>query len=176
MKLKKLSLLWMWLTTLLLLAGCGYRLVGSSSLPAHIKKIAIPKFVNKTQEPEIEDVLTQAMRTVFNRRGKVKLVGKETADALLSGIIFSYNDDEAIDFNDQNNPSQYRLTITVDIELQDLTTDRILWKEQQLQRTADFDGGEDYDLSEETENKRTALENLANDLAQEVLTLSTESF
>jgi hypothetical protein len=145
-------------------------------LPPHIKAVAIPTFVNDTNEPGIEDVLTQAMRTVFMRGGKVKIVGKDSADAVLTGVILLYNDDEAIEFNDQNNPSKYRLTITVDIELHDQTTDSILWEAQQLQRMADFDGGEDYELSEETENRRKALEELANDLAKEVLALSTEGF
>jgi outer membrane lipopolysaccharide assembly protein LptE/RlpB len=174
MKLKKFFLFGMWLTILLLFAGCGYRLVGSSSLPSHIKTIAIPTFDNDTNEPGIEDVLTQALRTVFLRGGKVKLVGKDSADALLSGKILWYNDDEVIEFNEQNNPSKYRLTITLDITLEDRTTGKVLWQDQQLQGTSDFSGGDDSGLS--TESKQQKLEELASELAEKVRALSTKGF
>lgn len=174
--LKKYGSLGLFSLVLLTLSGCGYTLVGRSSLPYHIKTIAIPTFDNFTLEQGIEDVLTQAMIDVFVRGGKVQLVVEDTADALLTGAIHTYNDNEAVDFNEQNKPFKYRLAITVDIELRDLTTDNILWQAQQLQGTADFLGGEDYDLSAETENKRKALEELATELAEKVFALSTEGF
>lgn len=158
------------------LSGCGYTLVGQGSLPAHINAIAIPMFENLTLEQGIEDVLTQAMIDAYVRGGKVQLVAESAADALLLGTVQGYNDEEAIEFNDQNDPLKYRLAITLDVELRDLTTDTTLWQSDGMQETADFLGGPDYNLAEENENKQAALAELAEDVASKVFALSTEGF
>ncbi len=158
------------------LSGCGYTLVGQGSLPAHIETIAIPTFDNMTLEQGVEDVLTQAMIDVYVRSGKVQLVVESAADAILIGTVRSYNADEAIEFNDQNDPLKYRLTATIDIELRDLTNDSSLWKSEEMEGTADFLGGPDYNLADENENKRIAFAELAEELAETVFALSTEGF
>lgn len=157
-------------------SGCGYTLAGQGSLPGHIKTLAIPTFGNLTQEQGVEDVLTQAMIDVYARGGKVQLVVENAADAVLVGVIRSYSDDEAVEFNDQNEPLKYRLTVGIDVELRDLTTGTSLWNEEQIQGTIDFLGGPDYNLADENEEKRLALIELAQDLAQKVFALSTEGF
>ncbi len=160
----------------LALTGCGYTLVGQGSLPGHINTIAIPTFDNLTLEQGVEDVLTQAMIDVYVRSGKVQLVVKSAADAILIGTVRSYNDDEAIEFNDQNDPLKYRLIATIDIELRDLTNETTLWKSEEMEGTADFLGGPDYNLADENENKQVALAELAEELAETVFALSTEGF
>ena len=161
---------------LLLVCGCGYTLVGQGSLPRHIETIAIPTFDNTTLEQGVEDVMTQAMIDVFVRGGKMQLVMENSADALLIATIRSYNADEAIEFNDQNDPLKYRLTVTIDVKLRDLTSENTIWQAEQLQGTADFLGGPDYNLAEQNEYAREALEKLAKEMAEKVFALSTEGF
>src|SRR5436853_297995 len=59
---------------LMLLAGCGYGLVGSQNnlLPATVKTIAVPAFVNKTTRVELEQRVTQAVADEFVSRGRLR--------------------------------------------------------------------------------------------------------
>jgi outer membrane lipopolysaccharide assembly protein LptE/RlpB len=157
-------------------SGCGYTLVGHGSLPKDIKTIAIPIFDNNTLEKGIEDTITQAIIEVYVKGGKVRLVSETEADAMLRGAIRAYNDKEALTYNDLNEVSSYKLTVTVDIELQDLRNDKILWQTEKLVAEADFAGGPDVDITTEQENKAKALQELAKELAERVLALSTEGF
>jgi outer membrane lipopolysaccharide assembly protein LptE/RlpB len=157
-------------------SGCGYTLVGHGSLPKNIKTIAIPIFDNNTLEKGIEDTITQAVIEVYVKGGKVRLVSETEADAILRGTIRAYNDKEALTYNDQNEVSSYRLTVTADIELQNLKNDEILWQTEKLVAEADFAGGPDVDITTEQENKAKALQELAKELAERVLALSTEGF
>ena len=51
-------------------SSCGYALAGRGSfLPAYIRTIGIPQFVNVTPVYEIEQVLTESVRTEFINRG-----------------------------------------------------------------------------------------------------------
>ncbi len=159
---------------ILAFSGCGYTLVGQGSLPGHIKTMAIPTFDNMTLEQGVEDVLTQAMIDVYVRGGKVKLVVENAADAVLIGTIRSYDDDEVIEFNEQNEPLKYRLTVTLDVELRDLTTDTSLWKTEGMQEITNFLSGPDYNLADN--DKQNALQELAEELAKKVFALSTEGF
>lgn len=160
----------------LLVSGCGYALVGQGSLPDHIKTIAIPTFENITLEEGLEEVITQAVIDEYVRGGKVRLVSEVQADAILRGTIRSYNADEVVTYNDQNEPSSYKLIIKVDIELKDLVKDEILWTTAELAENADFKGGPDVNITEQEENENEVLEEVAKDLAQKIHALSTQGF
>src|SRR6266571_8702797 len=71
--------------------GCGYALAGhGSSLPASIKTIGIPAFVNNTTVFNIETLLTDKVRREFIGRGKYKVFPQTNdMDAVLSGTITS---------------------------------------------------------------------------------------
>ncbi len=156
--------------------SCGYTLVGQGSLPKHIKTIAIPVFQNNTLEEGIEDIITRAIIDVYVKGGKVRLISETEADAMLRGTIRTYDASEVVTYNDRNEPSSYKLKVTVDIEFQDLTNDKILWRADNLTEDADFDGGPDFDITTQQENQAKALKQLAKELAERVLALSTEGF
>lgn len=164
------------LLTCIGLLGCGYTLVGQGSLPKHIKTIAVPIFENDTLEAGIEDVITQAFIDVYVKGGKVRLVSEAEADAILRGRVRSYNSDEAVAYNEQNEVSSYKLIVAVDVELEDLTHDKILWKAESLSEDVDFEGGSDVTIPTQQQNEEEALEQLAEELAKRVLALSTEGF
>ena len=157
-------------------AGCGYTLVGQGSLPEHIKTIAIPTFENNTVEEGVEEIVTQAVIDEYVRGGKVRLVSEDEADAILWGTIQSYDPDEAITYNEDNDVSSYRLTVEVNVVLKDLVKDEVLWETEGLAEDADFEGGPEVDITTEEENEERALEELAEELAQQIRALSTEGF
>ncbi len=158
------------------MSSCGYTLVGQGNLPDHIKTIAIPVFKNETLEEGVEISLTNAAIDEFVKGGRMKLVSRERADALLIGVVKSYKNKEAVTYDDRNRVSSYKVTVTVDVTLRDLIDDTVLWEEAGLAENADYAGGDDVGLTEEKENERNALQTLAEDMAQKIRTLSTEGF
>jgi outer membrane lipopolysaccharide assembly protein LptE/RlpB len=164
------------LLTCIGLSGCGYTLVGQGSLPDHIETIAIPIFENDTLEAGVEDIITQALIEVYVKGGKVRLVSDDEADAILRGTVRSYNSDEAADYNDQNEISSYKLIVAVDVELEDLINDKIIWKAENLSEEVDFEGGPEVTIPTQQENEENALQQLAEELADRILTSSTEGF
>lgn len=154
--------------------GCGYQLVGRGSLPDHINTIAIPLFVNKTQEQGAEDVLTQAIINEFIT-GKTRLVEPSRADAILTGEIISYTR-QATQFDANRQVIQYKLTVSVNMKLEDLINREILWEQQNLAEDQDFDVSPGISPIDLDERERRALEQLSEELAGRVLDLVTEGF
>src|SRR3954471_18272209 len=73
------------------LPACGYSLAGRGSfLPASIKVIGVPMFVNNTSVFEVEKRITQKVQAEFIGRGKYKVQPDANAvDAVLNGEISS---------------------------------------------------------------------------------------
>jgi outer membrane lipopolysaccharide assembly protein LptE/RlpB len=77
---------------LLLTVGCGYHTGGhTTQLPANIKTIAIPGFVNVTRTYRIEQIVTAAVVQEFLTRTQYTVVNNDAgpADAILRGTILS---------------------------------------------------------------------------------------
>ena len=78
----------------LLTTSCGYGAAGhASKLPADVRTIAIPAFVNKTQTYKIEQVLTAAVVREFTTRTNYHIsnqdAGNGAADVTLRGTVVS---------------------------------------------------------------------------------------
>lgn len=160
----------------LILAGCGYTLVGQGNLPDHINTIAIPTFDNETLEDGVEEIITQAVIEEFVQGGKVRLVSEENADAVLWGTVRSYKSDDVASYDENNDVASYKLKLSVDIEIKDIVNDQIIWQTEGLAEDEDFDGGPSVNITEEEENEEEALRDLAEELAQRIRALSTEGF
>src|SRR5688572_30480738 len=70
-------------------AGCGYALAGRGSfLPDYIRVVAIPQLQNNSTFFQVEQVLTEKIRTEFIGRGKYNVVPEIAgADAVVSGAV-----------------------------------------------------------------------------------------
>jgi outer membrane lipopolysaccharide assembly protein LptE/RlpB len=72
------------------LSACGYRTAAKANrLPPNIRTIAIPAFINQTQQYKLEQVLTQAVVREFITRTNYRVVSQpETeGDAILTGYV-----------------------------------------------------------------------------------------
>jgi outer membrane lipopolysaccharide assembly protein LptE/RlpB len=119
----------------LLCAACGYSVRGQ--LPSHIKTVAVPIFVNKTAEPAVEGLVTRAIVEAFSTNGKLKVVRREDADAILEGEVVAYTVD-SIAFDPTANVRQYRLTITLNLRFKDVRKNEMLFEQVNFQERADF--------------------------------------
>src|SRR5687768_12172895 len=59
-------------------------------LPSHIQRLAIRAFANRTQQYGLEDKLTLAVQSEFNRDGRYQITTEDQADGVLIGEITRY--------------------------------------------------------------------------------------
>jgi hypothetical protein len=120
-----------------LVGGCGYSVGLGGNLPSHLKTVAVPIFVNSTQQPAVEGVITAAVVNAFVTSGRLKVVSVKEADAILEGNIIGYTL-ESIAYNSQINVTVYRLRVRVNILFRDVRQGTTLYKQDGLEQWADF--------------------------------------
>ena len=120
-----------------LVGGCGYSVGLGGNLPPHLKTVAVPIFVNSTQQPAVEGVITAAVVNAFVTSGRLKVVSVREADSILEGNIIGYNLD-SIAYNAQINVTEYRLRVRVNILFRDIRQNTTLYKQDGLEQWADF--------------------------------------
>jgi hypothetical protein len=121
-------------------SGCGYALAGRGSfLPATIKTIGIPTFVNRTTVFNLETTLTAKVRAEFIGRGKYDILPEATnVDALLTGEVSSVTIAPA-SFSATQLASRYAITMTARVELRDARANMVLWDNPSLVFRQEYD-------------------------------------
>ncbi len=117
----------------LALTGCQkyYYNPAPQVLPAHIQKIAVRAFANHTQQYGLEDKLTLATQSEFNRDGRFQITAEEQADGVVIGDITRYIL-EPLSYDVNHVPTQYKLWILVDVTFYDKVKNQSLWKEPNM--------------------------------------------
>jgi len=141
--------------------NCGYRV--GSLLPSDLKTVAIPMFINKTPEPELESLVTNGVIQETIADGTLELSSEENADTLLEGEIIDYRR-EPIRFSNDQVTRQYRLIIAVSLVFTNLKTKEILWRNSRVEGFTDF-----YVGSSLPESERIAQPKAIKDLAHQVV-------
>jgi len=102
------------LALLLATSACGYRFTaGGGALPQGIREVYVPIFVNKTAEPGLETLFTQAMREQLVRSG---IAGTSSSPAQLLGEIQGVSGAPTV-FTTSSTLASYRLYATVAVRL-----------------------------------------------------------
>ena len=160
--------------------GCGYSLAGHGSfLPAYIKSIGIPTFVNRTVVFNLETLLTQKVRSEFIGRGKYQILPEASGvDALLTGEITAVNIQPA-SFNPQQLASRYAITMTARIELRDLRDNKVLWENPSVMFRQEYDatGGRSVlDPAAFFQQDVNALDRISTEFARTIVSAILEAF
>jgi len=164
----------------IVLPACGYSLSGKgNNLPATIRVIGVPLFVNNSSVPDVEVVLTDAVRTEFQSHSHYKTVPEaEGADAVFTAIIRSVTLTPANINTATRQVSRYKATVTVEVLFKD-KDGKILYQNRAAQYF------EEYDVTTSTQandpsaffgQDRAALQRLAKNFAQSVVTSILEAF
>lgn len=154
-----------------LLGGCGYTVNGT--LPSHIQTIAVPIFQNRTTEPAIEGLITRAVVEAFSTNGRLKVVGREQADAILDGEITGYSVG-SIAFDKDANVRQYRLVVTLNLRMRDLRRNTVLFNQSAIREQADF--RVENVVSQTISREETALRAAAVDIGRSIVSLAVTRF
>ena len=119
--------------------GCGYSLAGRGSfLPAYIKRIGIPQFVNTTAVFDLDRQVSERVRTEFIGRGKYEIIPDATGvDAVLTGTISSVAL-TPVAFNTSQQATRYALTLTATVEFKDVRANKVLWTNPSMQYREEF--------------------------------------
>lgn len=125
--------------------------------------MAVLPFENETPSPELQNEILENMRQRLQQRLGVRAAPQERADALVRGTIVSYDVDVPVAFSAdprQAVSARRRLQITVDVEILDQTTGKVLWQKKALRAEGE------YAERAEAEGRKQAIEKLVNDIIE----------
>jgi outer membrane lipopolysaccharide assembly protein LptE/RlpB len=124
----------------LAVAGCGYALAGrQNSLPPDVKRIAVPAFLNQSTTPDIDRVLTEAVRTEFRTHRNFTIQDDEAgADAVLKCVIIQATSDP-VSFTANNQGSRYSIQVVASAELKRTKDGSVIFTSPSLRARDEFD-------------------------------------
>lgn len=158
------------------LTGCGYHTVGQAThLPANVRTLAVPVFVNATQSYHVELNFTQAVvKELTSRTSYHVTVGKAPdADATLEGTITSFTV-VPLTYNSQTGQSS---SFLVTAKAKIMLTDR---EHRVLYQNTTYLFRQQYETSDDLvtfiQEDPAAIQRLSRDFAQAMVSDILESF
>ena len=155
----------------LLAGGCGYTVGGT--LPSHIQTVSVPIFRNTTREPGVESLITRAVVEAFSTNGRLKVVSRSQADAVLDGEVIGYSI-ASIAFDKDANVRLYRLVVTLNLRMRDVRRNTVLFEQNQVAEQADF--RVQGQVSQTISREETALRAAATEIGRAVVALAVTRF
>jgi hypothetical protein len=161
--------------------GCGYALAGRGSfLPDYIQVVGIPQFENRSSFSQVEQVLTEKVRTEFIGRGKYRVIPDAPgSDAVLSGEVLAISV-QPVGFTEQQLASRYLFTWTMKVAFTDSRTNEVLWSNDALTFRGEYElstRGDTANLgSTFVDQERSSVDRIATDVARSVVTSILEAF
>lgn len=117
------------LAVLALASSCGYRVSGTGSLlPEGVATIAVPGFINNTNEPYVDVDVTRAVADEFIADGRLRVVDLSVADVVLRGKVVKY-EVKPLSYTAASYVQQYQVRLVVEASLEDRRQKKTLWKE-----------------------------------------------
>ncbi|MCM8789943.1 MAG: LPS assembly lipoprotein LptE [Candidatus Omnitrophica bacterium] len=165
-----------------IIGGCGY--TTRSMIAGKFDTIYVAPFENKiniTQEvyaankyriyrPLLETDITRTVVDKFLFDGNLKLAGEESADLILKGKLIEFRRDP-LRYDDNDNVTEYRLNLVVNISLWDKIENRLIWEEKGFTgTTAYFTSGQD------AKSEDTAVVEALDDLARRIVERTVEQW
>ena len=133
------------LAAAMVIPGCRYGFSGGG-LPRSVKTVAILPFENETASAELPRELTDALREAVEKRLGLRAAAEEKADAVLRGKIVQYEPDVAVAVSAdrrQSTSARRRVRISLDVELVDQSTGKVIWQKTGLSGDGEYaEGGE----------------------------------
>ena len=172
----RFPLLFVALLALFSLTSCGYQFSGEGQGPEPgLTCISIPVFKNDTSEPNAGAIFAAALRQEFMRKGTMKVVSEDEAQAVFEGTvkrIWNY----AVSHRPVNTVSERitvenRLYMTVSIKCMDRRTHKVIWQDP------NFTYWKVYELNDNPlqpqpligfENRQNAIQYIAGETARRV--------
>jgi hypothetical protein len=164
------------------LAGCGY--TTHSLLPSNYKNIYVDSFGNKIKisaeqsnvrmyrgyRPGLEANLTKAIIDRFLFDGNLRISSEDCANIVLKGELIDFRK-EPLRYDANDNIEEFRLVLTVNMELIDTATGKTVWTQK------NFSGETTYRTQGPLAiDENTAVTNGIEDLARRVVERTVEGW
>ena len=175
------TMLFMLVSVVLTAPGCGYALAGRGSfLPDYIRTVGIPQLVNNTPFFQVEQILTEKIRTEFIGRGRYTVVPEaEGTDAVVTGTVTSITV-QPVGFTEQQLASRYQFTLTMNLSFTDARTGQALWSNNALTFREEYElstrSNTELEGSTFLSQERSAFDRIADDVARTIVTAILEAF
>jgi hypothetical protein len=164
----------------LAVSGCGYSLAGRGSfLPDYMRVIGVPMFGNRTPYSPLEQVLTEKVRVEFQNRRYQVLPADTGVDAVVRGDVTNVSA-APVGFNQSQQASRYRFTLTVSVSLADVRQQKTLWENPALNFSDEYElanaGNVSAGAAAFIDQERAAIDRLSSDFARSVVSAILEAF
>src|SRR5688572_19836315 len=116
--------------------SCSYS-PSPALFPPHLRTLAVPVFQNATNEPNLEQEVTEAIVNRFVQDNKLKVVAEAEADLVLSGSVVRYVN-AVFGFNAREQAEEYQVAVTVALTARDRVKNREMWRDDNLIRTTNY--------------------------------------
>jgi outer membrane lipopolysaccharide assembly protein LptE/RlpB len=164
------------------LMGCGY--TARSLLPSDYKSVYVDSFANKIKitaeqsnvrmyrgyRPGLEADITSAIIDKFLLDGNLKVADRSSASLILKGELVDFRK-EPLRYDANDNIEEYRLILTVNMELDEVKTGKVVWKERSFSGETTYRTGGSLAKSESS-----ALADATQDLARRVVERTVEGW
>jgi hypothetical protein len=117
------------LAVALSMPGCMYSFQAGAGFPNHVETVAILPFENDTTRPEITDEVFALLLREFPRSQGLQPAGFDVADAVVRGVIKSYEISTPSYRSTGDVPQvlQRQVRLMVEVEIVNLADDEVLW-------------------------------------------------
>ncbi len=140
--------------------GCAYSFSGSS-VPPHLKTVAIPLFEDQSGfgEPGLRENFTKRLIDLFVNDNSLEVADRNTADSILEGSILAVADAPSV-IAPGEQVSKRRINVTVHVVFQDLKLRKKVWEK-------DFSNWGEYSMG--VELRTVALTQALNKVIEDIL-------
>jgi len=164
----------------LIIAGCGYTVRGFSS---KYKSVYVAPFKNsiditshkseyrryRSYFPLMESTITQKTVDRFIFDSNIKIARENEAEVILKGELIEYERAPLRYADNNEDVTEYRITVWVNIILYDGKTNEIIWTKNH------FPGDDTYELTgSRSKSERNALSDAIEDLARRIVEVVVE--
>ncbi|MDD5673598.1 MAG: LptE family protein [Chitinivibrionales bacterium] len=152
-----------------IICSCGIYSFSGSTLPAHLKTVDIPLFVNQTLQSGIAEDLTGEIAKEVLTSNLLHVVSRN-GDASINGKVVSYTN-QPYTYGNKGvrdvNVSSYAVRISVEVEFIDNKSNEPLYK-----GTVNGQGIYDFSTEQETDGRTRAI----HDIVQQIIQNSVKSW
>lgn len=134
--------------------SCGPYSFSGSTL-GDIESVYVPVLANETIEYGLGEELTTKLTDRFVSDNSLKVVGRDDADAVISGKVISYNR-SSYTYNKEDQVQEYKVDVSVSVKFAK-SDGSLIWQEEELSAYGVFSAEDET----EEEGKSKALEKLA---------------
>lgn len=143
-------------------AGCAYSFTGSS-VPPHLKTIAIPLFDDQSGfgQPNLREDFTNKLISLFQQDNSLEISEKTHADCILEGVIAVVRDDPSVVAGGEA-VTKRRVTITVKASFQDMKLKKKVWEKE-------LSNWGDYEIVSGPAQRQTGIDEAIRKLAEDIV-------